>query len=179
MRNAALLLLLAVASSLFAQVRSPEVGRDHRVTLRYFAPGASKVAVQFEALPKLEMTKDVAGTWTAQTGPLEPDLYCYSFLVDGKPMGDPSNPDRKPFAMAGFESILHIAGPNLPWERRKVPHGTVHHEHYHSGILGEDREFYVYTPPGYEHGKSRYPVLVLLHGVTETEASWEIAGKAS
>jgi predicted alpha/beta superfamily hydrolase len=34
----------------------------------------------------------------------------------------------------------------------------------HSDTLGEDRSVLVYTPPGYEHGDTAYPVLYLLDG---------------
>jgi enterochelin esterase family protein len=180
MRHSIFLLILLGSACSFAQLRSPEVSPDHRITLRYIAPQANKVVALFETGQKIEMIKDANGVWSAQTSPLEPDYYSYRLLVDGKLIGDPNNPDKKPIAMGGFESMVHIPGPTtLPWETRNVPRGVVHQEHYHSAILGEDRDFYIYTPPGYKRSNRRYPALVLLHGVTETEASWEIAGKAS
>jgi enterochelin esterase-like enzyme len=38
---------------------------------------------------------------------------------------------------------------------------------------------YVYTPPGYETGKEKYPVLYLLHGNGQIEASWTWTGRAN
>ena len=39
---------------------------------------------------------------------------------------------------------------------------------------------YVYTPPGYESGKQKYPVLYLsLHGNGQIEASWTWTGRAN
>ena len=38
---------------------------------------------------------------------------------------------------------------------------------------------YVYTPPGYETGKTKYPVLYLLHGNGQIEASWTWTGRAN
>ena len=38
---------------------------------------------------------------------------------------------------------------------------------------------YVYTPPGYETGKQKYPVLYLLHGNGQIEASWTWTGRAN
>src|SRR4029078_6599498 len=37
----------------------------------------------------------------------------------------------------------------------------------------------VYTPPGYEKGKTKYPVLYLQHGWGENETSWAVQGKAN
>ena len=36
---------------------------------------------------------------------------------------------------------------------------------------GDDRDFYVYTPPGYDHASSQlYPLLYLLHGHNGTSS---------
>ena len=41
------------------------------------------------------------------------------------------------------------------------------------------RAAFVYTPPGYEKGKTKYPVLYLQHGWGENETSWGIQGKTN
>ncbi len=41
------------------------------------------------------------------------------------------------------------------------------------------RRLYVYTPPGYETSKQRYPVLYLLHGAGGDEDAWFTLGRAS
>jgi enterochelin esterase-like enzyme len=41
------------------------------------------------------------------------------------------------------------------------------------------RKSIVYTPPGYEKGSTKYPVLYLQHGWGENETSWGIQGKAN
>jgi len=64
-------------------------------------------------------------------------------------------------------------------EERHVPHGTVHVEFYDSANLKDERMVYVYTPPGYETGKAKYPVLYLLHGNGQIEASWTWTGRAN
>jgi len=52
----------------------------------------------------------------------------------------------------------------LSWESNNVPHGNVVHHFYHSDVIGDDRDFYVYTPPMYDPAdKTTYPVLYLLH----------------
>ena len=37
---------------------------------------------------------------------------------------------------------------------------------------------HVYTPPGYEAGKDKYPVFFLLHGSSDSDASWSTVGMA-
>jgi enterochelin esterase-like enzyme len=37
----------------------------------------------------------------------------------------------------------------------------------------------VYTPPGYDRGNTRYPVLYLLHGAGNIESSWMLTGRAN
>src|ERR1017187_652147 len=65
------------------------------------------------------------------------------------------------------------------FEERPVPHGTAHVNFYDSQQLKTPRIFYVYTPPGYETGTQKYPVLYLLHGNGQIEASWTWTGKAN
>jgi enterochelin esterase family protein len=37
---------------------------------------------------------------------------------------------------------------------------------------------HVYTPPGYEDGEGRFPVFYLLHGASDSDASWSTVGRA-
>src|SRR5262249_5449667 len=41
------------------------------------------------------------------------------------------------------------------------------------------RRMHVYTPPGYELGKGRYPVFYLLHGAGDCDDSWTSVGRAN
>ena len=51
--------------------------------------------------------------------------------------------------------------------------GVVTHVTYHSASIGDDRDYYVYTPPNYDsHRKDPYPVLFLLHGLGDDSAGW-------
>lgn len=69
--------------------------------------------------------------------------------------------------------------PSLPWEQRNVPHGTIHRHFYRSAVVGDDRDFYVYTPPGYDAGaRTPYPVLYLLHGFSDDASAWTAMGRA-
>src|SRR5438876_7543295 len=75
-----------------APVRSPEVSDDRRVTFRLRAPNAKEVMVTGGAIGRLAMQKDEQGVWSVTTAALEPDIYEYSFNVDGATFSDPRNP---------------------------------------------------------------------------------------
>jgi enterochelin esterase family protein len=79
------------------------------------------------------------------------------------------------------QSQVHVPGPaSLPWEVNAVPHGMVHHHFYESGVVGDKRDFYVYTPPGYDpRAKRAYPVLYLLHGFSDDASGWTSVGRAN
>src|SRR5262249_10374630 len=51
--------------------------------------------------------------------------------------------------------------------------------HYRSGTLSRTRRMHVYTPPGYEAGTEKYPVLYLLHGAGDSDDSWTSVGRAN
>jgi enterochelin esterase-like enzyme len=161
-------------------VRSPEVQKDGRVTFRLRAPNAKSVAVALDGGPQMTMQKDDQGVWSVTTDPLPPDIYPYTFNVDGATLADPGNPLVKPIVMGGNLSLVHVPGPaELSWEVNDVPRGTLHRHFYMSAIAGEERDFYVYTPPGYDPANQReYPVLYLLHGVLDDATAWTNAGRA-
>ena len=160
-------------------IQSPEVHADRRVTFRFRAPNAREVFLSREGAERLAMQKDEQGVWSVTTDPLEPDLYGYAFVADGVGLIDPSNPVMKP-NLLNTQSVVHVPGPpSLPWEVADVPHGTLHRHFYRSGIVGDQRDYYVYTPPGYEASAGApYPVLYLLHGFSDEANGWSAVGRA-
>jgi enterochelin esterase-like enzyme len=164
-----------------ADVVSPEVHTDNSVTFRFRAPNAKEVALSLEGAAKnLAMQKDEQDVWSVTTARLSPDYYGYAFVADGVHLIDPSNPLMKP-NLLNTSSQVHVAGPaSLPWETGDVPHGEVHHHFYKSAVVGDQRDFYVYTPPGYDaRGKESYPVLYLLHGFSDDASGWTAVGRAN
>src|SRR5438034_9058741 len=130
-------------------IRSPEIDADGRVTFRFRAANAKEVVLAREGAERMAMRKDDQGVWTLTTDPLAPDLYGYSFVADGVSLVDPSNPVIKP-NLLNLQSVVHVPGPpSLPWEMKDVPHGSVQHHFYKSSVVGDQRDFFVYTPPGY------------------------------
>jgi enterochelin esterase-like enzyme len=125
------------------------------------------------------MVKDAAGLWQVTLGPLEPEIYEYSFSVDGYQTLDPGNswvkPMRSPrtsvFEVPGQPPLVHEFNP-------AVPHGVVHEHLYQSKSLGLRRSLHVYTPPGYDGSRTKCPVLYLLHGSGDNDATWTAVGRA-
>ena len=162
-------------------ISSPDVRPDNTVTFRLFAPNAKKVTLSGEFLKADElMTKDNAGIWSVTVGPIKPDIYPYSFTVDSIQIADPNN--TYVFANERFKrSVVDIPGTTpLVHALQNVPHGKVSYRYYKSGTLKTTRQLLVYTPPGFNpNGKTKYPVLYLIHGGSDTEETWTKVGRAN
>lgn len=174
------------ASTLIAQQRppsisSPDVHPDHSVTFRYYSKKANKVTLSGEFLKApVAMTKDTSGIWSVTVPPVKPDIYPYSFTVDSVQLADPNN--TYIFANERFKrSIVDIPGDQpLVHSLQNVPHGKISYRYYKSGTLGTTRQLLVYTPPGFNpNGKTKYPVLYLIHGGSDTEETWTKVGRAN
>lgn len=141
---------------------------NRSITFRINAPAAKEVRVFVDTMPAsaaLPLVRGETGTWSGTLGPLVPDVYMASCVIDGR------------VVVAGF---VHVTGPEPEaWDPRKVPHGVIHQQWYDSRSLGLLRNVYVYTPPGYERGNAAYPVLYLLHGSGGVEGSWVFDGLAN
>ncbi len=158
---------------------TPEVHPDHSVTFRFLAPNAQKVELDREGAEPVAMQKDAKGVWSVTTPPLAPDYYGYSIIVDGVRSLDPYNHGLVPNLLSPA-NFVHVPGPSLPWEVNDVPRGEVHHHFYKSTVAGDERDFYVYTPPGYDPtAKTTYPVLYLLHGFSDDASGWTAVGRAN
>lgn len=160
-------------------VRSPEIQPDRTVTFRLMAPRANEVTVNGQwANGRTAMQRGSNGVWSVTVGPIDPGVYEYSFSVDGLNMIDPGNPAIKPMREPRT-SILHLPGePPQIFDFQAVPHGVVRYHAYWSKPLGRQREVVVYTPPGYDRGRTAYPVLYLQHGMGDNHATWTVHGKA-
>ncbi len=170
--------MLAVGVLALTQTFSnPQVHPNGSITFKFKAPNAQAVTVGLEGGANAEMKKGTDGTWTHRTKPLEPDIYGYTFTVDGVPTLDPSNPRIKPNLIWVGNFVTVPGTPPKEWEVQNVPHGTVHHHFYKSEVIGDERDYYVYTPPG-AGPRSRLPVLYLLHGYSDMANGWTAVGQA-
>ncbi len=178
----------------FSQIVSPEVHPDKTVTFRFQAPTAKTVQVtgdflapvtmdtpygKFDAPGTADLVKNAEGLWEFTTDVLSPELYSYSFIVDGIRMPDPSNVFQIRDT-ATITNVFLIDGDYADYFKiNDVPHGTVSKVWYDSPTLGTDRRMTVYTPAGYEKGDKRYPVFYLLHGMGGDENAWSELGRAT
>jgi enterochelin esterase family protein len=165
-------------------VRSPEVHGDRRVTFRLRAPEAARVELVGEVLrgtgPQV-MTKSADGVWSITVGPLPPEIWIYNFRIEGVDLPDPSNISQMPRAAGtAISSFVEVPGDEAAfYDARPVPHGDVRMVLYESKAMGVDRYLWVYTPPGYDSSRARYPVYYLLHGNGETQNGWVMNGRAN
>jgi enterochelin esterase family protein len=159
-------------------LKSIEVSDGHKVTFRIYAPRGSQVSVTGDFGQGGPMEKDDQGVWSRTVGPLTPDFYSYTFNVDGVRTVDPKNPMIKP-GLNSLDSMFLVPGEEAEFEMtRDVPHGDIRAVWYRSGTLGMPRRMHVYTPPGYEVGTEKYPVLYLLHGGGDEDSGWSTIGRA-
>lgn len=162
---------------------SPEITSDRRVILRLFAPDAKTVTVEtWDMVPDgpagPPMVRNDQGVWQAATGTLQPGAYTYRFVIDGVVATDPNNLVTEQ-AREFVNSVAVVPGAAWIDDRADVAHGAVSEAYYMSSVLGHQRRLHIYTPPGYEAGSARYPVLYLLHGSGDSDASWIEAGRAN
>ena len=127
------------------------------------------------------MKENKDGVWEFTTPePLKPELYSYTFLVDGLKINDPANVYMIR-DVASVTNVFIIGGDERIdlYKVNKVPHGTVSKVWYNSPALGMDRRLTVYTPAGYETSGKRYPVFYLLHGMGGDENAWSELGRTA
>ena len=165
-----------------APVVSPEIHENNTVTFRLRAPKAVKVQVMGDCIAKgiADLVENKEGVWEYTTPePLKPELYGYTFLMDGLKINDPSNVHMIR-DVSTVTNVFIIGGERADlYKVNDVPHGTVSKVWYDSPTAGFDRRLTVYTPAGYETSGKRYPVLYLLHGMGGDENAWSELGRAT
>ena len=177
-----------------APIVSPQVNADKTVTFRFMAPQADSVFITGDFLPTTKMktpfgdydgpgkallTKDENGLWSFTSEPLQSDLYSYSFIVDGLNTCDPNNVYKIRDVASVFDVFIVGGGKADLYSVNDVPHGTVARRWYDSPGNNMSRRITIYTPPGYENSKVKYPVLYLLHGMGGDEEAWIALGRTS
>lgn len=173
---------------------SPEINKDNTVTFRLLATGADTVRITGDFLPtekmntpygvfdvpgKALLTRDDKGIWSFTSGVLEPELYSYSFIMDGLTISDPGNVYKIRDVASVFDIFIIRGGKGDLYSVKDVPHGSVTRRWYNSPGLNMERRITVYTPPGYENAKEQYPVLYLLHGAGGDEEAWIALGRTA
>ena len=166
------------ASSNALDAQYPKVDSNSRVEIRFKAPDASKVKLNFWSGPKVDMEKQADGFWTVTTPPMAPGLHYYVINVDGAEVSDPGSTAY--FGGSKWASAVEVPEAGVDsYQPKDVPHGQVREIWYHSGVTDSWRHALVYLPPDYDSAKTRYPVLYLQHGGGEDESGWIRQGKAN
>jgi enterochelin esterase-like enzyme len=164
------------------RIISPEIFPDNTVKFRVYAKDAQNITVSGEWQSgfgtRETMVKNDTGMFELTVGPLSPELYAYTFSVDGVTAIDANNVQvRRDGARYQSYFIIPGAESDLYFQKPDVPHGTVTKIWYPSSVLGFERRMYVYTPAGYESGTAKYPVFYLLHGAGGDEDAWTNMGR--
>ena len=166
------------------RIISPEILPDNQVTFRVYAKDANKITVSGEWQAGFgasqELVRNDTGLFSLTVGPLAPELYGYTFTVDGVGTIDPNNVQVRRDG-SRYQSFFIVPGlqSDLYFQKDGVPHGNVEKVWYKSSVLGMDRRVYVYTPAGYQGGTEKYPVFFLLHGAGGDEDAWTNMGRAA
>jgi enterochelin esterase-like enzyme len=155
----------------------PKVHRDGRVWFQFKAPDARKVQVHMVNYNKThDMEKLAGGLWNLVLPSPGPGLHYYEMVVDGLATVDPGS---ETFYSNGIKTAVEVPAPGEDfYDIKQVPHGHVLQHVFYSKVTGSWRRMFVYTPPGYDAGTRRYPVLYLQHGAGEDEVEWTHAGRA-
>jgi enterochelin esterase-like enzyme len=167
-----------LGSAATTNVRSakyPQILPDNRVMFRIKAPEAERV--QIDLGKKYEMAKDTGGYWIATTDSISEGFHYYSLLIDGVALADPASETF--YGMGRMASGIEMPFANGSYYALKdVPHGDIRIKKYFSRVTNSWRQFYIYTPPGYDmNTNEKYPVLYILHGGGEDERGWATQGK--
>ena len=181
------LLLMALAAAFSASAQSarllpPQINKDNSVTLSCKAPDAKIVQVTGElssGQATRDMVRDTNGIWTYTTSPLKSEMYYYLIKIDGVSVTDPVNSACIIDGGSHYSYVIVPGGVGDLYIPQHVPHGSIHKVWYTAEDLGYDRRMAIYTPPGYEQGKKKYPVLYLLHGAGGNEESWLTFGRTA
>jgi enterochelin esterase-like enzyme len=165
----------AAAVTNVRNAKYPQILPDNRVIFGLKAPDAKRV--QVDLVRKYDMVKDTSGFWAVTTDSISEGFHYYSLLIDGVAIADPASETF--YGMGRMASGIEIpfAGGGY-YALRNVPHGDIRIKKYFSRNTNSWRQFYMYTPPGYDSiSTAVYPVLYILHGGGEDETGWATQGK--
>jgi enterochelin esterase-like enzyme len=154
----------------------PEVNSQRRVRTILRAPNAQSVLLDIGGV-RYPMTKGDDGVWKGVSNSQDEGFHYYQLNVDGVSVPDPG-------AQIFYGASRWGSGIEIPahdqdfYAAKDVSHGQVREVHFFSKIANTTLQCYVYTPPEYEKGSKRYPVLYLQHGAGEDEHGWGGQGHA-
>ena len=163
------------------RVVSPDF-QGETITFNFRADYATQVKLQGSWMTNyagIDMKRGEGNVWSVTVPTPAPEIYTYSFIVDGVSVNDPQNVMVQRDGNR-YLSMLLVDGEFTENYKPTDKRGTVSNPWYDSKILGINRRLTVYTPYGYEaNTKTKYPVLYLLHGAGGDEEAWSSMGRAA
>jgi enterochelin esterase-like enzyme len=160
----------------------PQVNSQGYARFKIKAPKADsiKVSLGLGGRGGTRLTKSADGYFVGTTeGPMDEGFHYYHLTVDGGIFNDPGTGNY--YGSTRWESGIEIPAHDRDFYAMKdVPHGNIQQILFPSKSTNTPgRRALVYTPPGYEKGNTRYPVLYLQHGWGEDETAWSVQGHAN
>ena len=155
----------------------PMVNSQGYVRFKVNAPEAKSVVASLGGGTVLNKTED--GSWMGTTAkPEDEGFHYYHLTIDGGVFNDPGTNNY--YGSTRWESGVEIPAHDADfYSQRNIPHGKVEEILFWSESTSQLRRAFVYTPPQYEKGKKKYPVLYLQHGWGENEYAWSNQGRAN
>ena len=163
------------AESNIRSAKYPRILPDGHAEFRIKAPDAQKV--QLDLGKKYDLVKNAEGLWGTYTDSLSEGFHYYSIIIDGVAVADPASESY--YGMGRMASGIEVPfNGDGYYEIKNVPHGDIRIKRYYSNVTNSWRDFYLYTPPGYDQNTNlKYPVLYILHGGGEDQRGWATQGK--
>ncbi len=167
----------ALNASVNGQIKQyPQVNSQGRVRTTLRAPNAQTVLLDIGGV-RYPMSKGDDGLWTGVSNAQDEGFHYYQLNVDGVSVPDPGT--LMFYGASRWGSGIEVPAHDQDFYAMKdVPHGQVREVQFFSKIGKATLQCYVYTPPDYEKGSKRYPVLYLQHGAGEDEHGWGEQGHA-
>ena len=158
---------------------SPEISASE-VTFRISAPYADTVKLFGSWMKDFKsaviLKADDKGVWSVALPTPSPELYTYTFIVDGLSVNDPANIFTQRDGTR-YLSVLLIPGDLTANYFEADQRGNLSQVWYESPVLGLTRRMFIYTPYGYDGSTTKYPVMYLLHGAGGDEDAWTTMGR--
>ncbi len=157
------------------QVVSPDFS-DDGVVFRLKADKAKEVKLEGEMLDEPQpMTLNSDSVWEITLSNLNPDIYCYNFIVDGTKVMDPTNmylaPDN------GFKrSLLMMPGNPYDINNDSIAYSVVTYKAVQNAE-GKTIRYATCSPKGAD--MSNAETICLVAGRNDTFESWQTIGRAS
>ena len=155
------------ASSNIRGVQYPQITSGSQAVFKIKAPEVQKL--QLDLGKKYDMIRNSNGVWEITTDSLSEGFHYYSLIIDGVAVADPASESF--YGMGRMASGIEVPfkGDGY-YQIKNVPHGDIRIKRYFSNVTNGWRDFYMYTPPGYDQNTSaKYPVLYILHGGGEDQ----------